>query len=452
MAIGYAVISFVVALSVLIAVHEYGHFWMARRMGVKVLRFAIGFGKPIWSKTHGADKTEYVVGMLPLGGYVKMLDEREGAVAKEEMHRAFNRQKVWPRIAIVSAGPIANFLFAIIVYWAIFMVGMPGIKSIVDTVKPTSLADAAKLMHGDEIIAVGDNTTPTLESVRLALVEIAMNKAVSDITVVRNGEKRTLTLDLSSADMKMIENGLLNDIGITMQQPALPAIIGRVEQGGVAEHAGLLVDDEIVTMDGRAVSDWIAWAEYIRAHAGKEVEVVVRRKGVEQIVKLTPAAVQLNNTTIGRIGAAPRPLEEIPEYLKATQKYGVFAAFWQGIKKTWDSSLLTLRMLGKMVVGEASIENLSGPISIAQYAGQSAQIGILQFFAFLAIISISLGVLNLLPVPVLDGGHLLFYGVEVIKGSPVSENILLLGQKIGIILLVGLMILAFYNDLARVFG
>ncbi|MEK6749983.1 MAG: RIP metalloprotease RseP [Pseudomonadota bacterium] len=451
-AVIYAILSFVLALGVLIAVHEYGHFWMARRMGVKVLRFAIGFGKPLWSATRGPDQTEYVLGMLPLGGYVKMLDEREGPVAVHEAHRAFNRQGVWPRIAIVSAGPLANFLFAIVLYWGMFMVGMPGIKTIVDRVTPASVAERADLQHGDEIIAVAGDQTPTMEVLRLSLVEAALNKEVVEISVRRDGQERKLAMDLSAVPMKMIENGLLQEIGIIPLQPHLPAIVGQLEVGSVAERAGLTPGDVIVSVDGIGVGDWIAWAEYIRAHAEKSIQVVVRRDGVEKTLSITPAAVHTKQGTIGRIGAAPRPLDEFPEQLMAKQQYGVAAAFWQGIKKTADISLLTLRMLGKMVVGEASIENLSGPISIAQYAGQSAQIGILPFIAFLAIISISLGVLNLLPVPVLDGGHLLFYGIELIKGSPVSDKILLLGQKIGVVLLIGLMILAFYNDLARVFG
>lgn len=453
MGVLYSLVSFLVALGILITAHEFGHFWMARRMGVKVLRFSIGFGKPLWTTRRGADQTEYVVAALPLGGYVKMLDEREAEVAAEERHRAFNRQGVAKRIAIVCAGPLFNFLLAIGLYWLIFVVGLPGIKPIVNEVKPDSIMAQAGMRPGDVIYAVGERDTPTLETLRLALLEAMMDRADVTLTVGAPDEQmRTITADLSRVDMDKIDNAVLQYLGFKPAQPVIPPIVRRVDAGGAAERAGLAPGDRVVEVDGETVDDWITLVLYIQRHPGVEVVLSVERQGARYQINVVPAPVKAGKDMIGRIGAEPEIPSDIPEDLKAKQQYGVLAAIPAALTKTWDMSVLTLQMLWKMLVGEASLENLSGPISIAQIAGQTAKVGLLPFLSFLAIVSISLGVLNLLPIPVLDGGHLMYYLAEMIKGSPISEQAQLVGQKIGLALLLALMVLAFYNDIVRLFG
>ena len=446
-----SVLSFLVALGVLIAIHEFGHFWVARKVGVKVLKFSIGFGKPLWTKTFGEDNTEFSISAIPLGGYVKMLDEREGEVAEHELHRAFTQKSLGQRSAVVFAGPAANFIFAIIAYWVIFMLGVPGMKPIVDTVEINSPFAQAGMQQGDEILSVDGKDTPTLEAARMVIIESILDNAKVDVKVTQpaTGE-RTLTLDLSETPVDAISGNLLQYLGFNPYRPKLQPVIGRVVDGGAGQAAGLREGDEIISVDGKVMDDWVKWAEYVRSKPEQPMELVILRDGVQMTLTVTPALIETQSGEIGRVGLAPYVPENFYDELKATQQYSFIPGLVASIGKTWDMSVLTLQMLWKMLVGQASIENISGPISIAQYAGMSAQIGYISFISFMAIISVSLGVLNLLPVPLLDGGHLMYYMAEFIKGSPVSEAAQLIGQKIGIVLLGSLMFLAVINDLTRV--
>ena len=445
-----SLLAFIVAIGVLVTVHEFGHFWVARRLGVKVLRFSIGFGKPLWQRRFGADNTELVVAAIPLGGYVKMLDEREGEVPATELDRAFNRQPVRSRMAIVVAGPLFNFLFAIAVYWLMFVAGVPGLRPVVGAVTPDSYAEQAGIVSGDEILAVGATATPTWETTVLALLDASLGGHDAVALTVRNsqGVERHLLASFESSDQLLKKGGVLENFGLTPWQP--PAVIDRLVEDGAGARAGLQPGDRIVQADAVAISSWSRWVDYVRARPGQVIEVRVLRSGQEIMLELTPDSVADAGQTIGRIGAYVRlPDDDQRATMRVVVRYGPLQAVSEALGKTWDVTTLTLRTLWKMVSGGASVENLSGPISIAQYAGQSAVVGLAAFLGFLGIVSVSLGVLNLLPIPVLDGGHLLYYLLELVKGSPVSEAAQLLGQKIGIALLLALMSLAFYNDLIR---
>jgi len=453
MSIFVSVLSFIIALGLLIAIHEFGHFWVARKVGVKVLKFSIGFGKPLWRKTFGEDKTEFVLAAIPLGGYVKMLDEREAPVAEHEQDRAFNRKSLGQRFAVVFAGPLFNFLFAIIAYWVLFVVGVQGLKPIVDTVEPGSPFAMAGLQQGDQFVSVDGEDTPTLEVVRMVLIEKIIDQKHVPVKVTQGEDlERTIMLDLTQTPVDAISGNLLQYLGITPFRPKLTPVVGRVVEGGAGDIAGIQEGDHIVRVDGDAMDDWIAWANYVRERPNKDMRVNLIRDNVELEINVVPAAIETQNGVIGRVGLAPFVPEDFYKGMMAVQTYGVIESVFAAMEKTWSMSVLTLQMFGKMITGQASLENISGPISIAQYAGQSAQIGLLSFISFMAIISVSLGVLNLLPVPLLDGGHLMYYIVEFFKGKPVSEEGQILGQKIGIVLLGGLMFLAIFNDISRIFS
>jgi len=447
-----SLLSFLVAIGILVAVHEFGHFWVARRLGVKVLRFSIGFGKPLWRWQKGPDATEYVISAIPLGGYVKMLDEREGKVAVEDLPRAFNRQPVGSRIAIVAAGPLANFIFAVFAYWLVFVLGVEGLKPVVDEVQPDSPAAVAGLRHGDEIIAVDGESTPTMNSVVQALLYKAV-KGESVTLRVRDsqGFERQLALSLPPVGEEAGSPDILEKVGITPLKPVVEPVIDEVLAGSAAERAGLQPGDRVIAIDGEPIEEWSELVERVQAHPGVPMTMVVERRGERVELEVTPEMVNAGEREIGRIGAAVKPPPALPESYRAVQQYSPLPAVAEALRKTWEMSAMTVRMLGKMLTGQASLENVSGPITIAQYAGYTAAVGLVQFVGFLAIISISLGVINLFPVPVLDGGHLLYYFIELVKGSPLSEQAQMLGQRIGIALLAALMALAFYNDIVRLF-
>lgn len=448
-----SVIAFALALGILIAVHEFGHFWVARRMGVKVLRFSIGFGKPLWRWRRGADNTEYVIAALPLGGYVKMVDEREGPVAEEDLPRAFNRQPLGARAAIVAAGPVFNLAFAVFAYWLMFVVGVTGSKPVIGEVTPGSYADLAGLRAGEQIVAVDGRETPTWEMAVLGLLRGAMDREI--VTVDARdvaGEIRMRSLDLRRAPDLMEGARVLEKLGIAPLRPQVAPVIGRLESGGAAEQAGLATGDRIVAADGRSMDSWDDWAEYVRSRPDWVIEVSVDRGGQSLTLEVRPRRVDRDGEEFGYIGAAADVPEEVLSGLRAEVKYGPAEAIGASVRKTWEMSALTLQMLWKMLVGEASVKNISGPVSIAQFAGQSASVGLSTFLAFLAIVSVSLAVLNLLPIPVLDGGHLMYYLMELVKGTPVSEHAQMVGQRLGIAVLLVLMGLAFYNDLTRLFG
>ena len=448
-----SVLALIVTLGVLITVHEFGHFWVARRLGVKVTKFSIGFGKPLWRR-QSQDGVEYVIAALPLGGYVKMLDEREGEVPEADLHRAFNRQPVRSRIAIVLAGPLFNFLFAILAYACMFVVGVPGVKPLLDQPVVGSLAEAGGFRKGDLIVAIDGQPTPALSSVMLALVDRAMAEDVVRFEVQDADERmRIRTLDLRDAQVGTDDMMIFERVGLTPWQLVLPAVIGQVMPDGAAARAGLQPGDRIVWVNSEPVTDWKQWRSIIERNPGQSLTVRIEREGGEQALELIPDSRETRQgEQVGFIGAVADVPPDLAADLQVVVRYGPLDAMSAAIGKTWDMSLLTLRMLGRMLVGKASLENLSGPLTIAQFAGQAASAGLMAFLSLLALVSISLGVLNLLPVPVLDGGHLLYYLIEAIKGSPLSEALQHMGQQVGIVVLLLLMGLALFNDFNRLLG
>ncbi len=444
-----SVLAFVVAIAVLVTIHEFGHFWVARRLGVKVLRFSVGFGNPIW-RHQGRDGTEYVVAAIPLGGYVKMLDEREGPVPPEQADRAFNRQPVWKRIAIVAAGPLFNFLFAIVAYAAMYLIGVAGIKPVIGGVAPGSLAEQAGLQPGMTIEAVDGRPVRSWEEATLTLVSEALSHGRVELAVRRpDGGSELRTIDLSDSRELLGDQDLLEGMGIQPWRPRIEPVLGELVADGPAARAGLQPGDRVVAVNGRPVDTWAELVEVVRSHPGETLSFRIRRGGAERTVAVQTEVAHEDGRDIGRIGALPQVDRAQLESMRVVVSYGPFTALLRGVQKTWDMSLLTLRVLGKMVVGQASLKNISGPLTIAEYAGISALIGVSAFLGFLGILSVSLGVLNLLPVPVLDGGHLLFYAIEVVRGRPLSEEAEALGQRIGLAILGALMFLAFYNDITR---
>lgn len=443
--------AFVVALGILITVHEFGHFWVARRLGVKVLRFSVGFGKPLWSRRVGKDNLELVIGAFPLGGYVKMLDETEGEVSAADAPRAFNRQPVWKRMAIVVAGPLFNFLFAILAYWAVYMVGVDGIQPVVGKVAENSIAQQAGFNAGDTILSIDGKPVQSWDHRRLYIFQRALDRA-RVLVEVRDaqGRAKRLELDLSDLPVQEVNSSLLErGIGLIGYLPeALPAI-GAIE-AGPALRAGMEVGDRLVEVNSQPVQTWEELVAQVSSNPGKPVHIIAERGGKRLDFDVTPDAVEQDGKTIGRIGIRPM-FSEIPDEMRVRVRFGSLEALTEGAGNTWRMSVLTLEMLYRMLKLEVSTRNISGPITIAQYAGYSAKVGAGQFVLFLAVISISLGVLNLLPIPVLDGGHLMYYIIEAVKGSPLPESVLAWGQQIGVALLVGLMVLAFYNDLTRIF-
>jgi regulator of sigma E protease len=446
-------LALIVTLGVLIAFHEFGHYWVARRLGVKVLRYSIGFGKPIWMRRRGADQTEYAIAAIPLGGYVKMLDEREGEVPEAELPRAFNRQSVGKRIAIVAAGPIFNLIFAVLAYFVMYSIGIPGVKPLIGEVQKDTPAYSAGFHSGDEIMAVDGQKTPTWSAARLALLDKSLDLSSVDIEVQNKElQRRVLHLDLSGLTAEQKQSDIVHNLGIETYRPPIAPVIGRLEAGGAAERDGLKVGDRIIAVDGKPINDWNDWVDVIREHPEKTMKTELERHGVTQVLSLTPKRVKTNEEEIGRIGAAPEIPKKPPEGYLTEVQYGPVEALTVSFAKTWQMSALTVRMIGEMIIGEVSVKNLSGPITIATYAGVSANLGLTAFLSFLAVVSISLGVLNLLPIPLLDGGHLLYYFIELVRGNPLSEEMQARLQQVGIVILGMLMIIAIYNDIYRLIG
>jgi regulator of sigma E protease len=446
-------LALIVTLGVLIAFHEYGHFWTARKLGVKVLRYSIGFGKPLWIRRHGKDQTEYVIAAFPLGGYVKMLDEGEGEVAPDEQHRAFNRQSVWSRFAIVIAGPVFNFIFAILAFWIMYLIGVPGVKPIVGEIEPQAIAAVSGFRAGDEIIEIEGEETPTWGVVRLTLLDHSLDSDEVNMKVrSQNGVEHSLILPVKNISTEIKQKSLLSHVGIHPFRPKLPAVLDKLEPGGPAETAGLQTNDRVLRIGDQKVSGWGVLVDVVRAHPQQKILVEIERNGEIQVIPVNTSQQETDAGVVGKIGASVMRPEAMPKEYVAEIRYSFFTAFGVAVVKTWKMSILTLRMIGKMIVGEVSLDNLSGPITIATYAGYTASAGISSFLYFLAVISISLGVLNLLPIPLLDGGHLLNYLIEMIKGSPLSDVVQLHMQRVGIVFLAMLMSLALYNDVARLLG
>ncbi|MBQ0267729.1 sigma E protease regulator RseP [Providencia huaxiensis] len=445
----WSLVAFIIAIGVLITVHEFGHYWVARRCGVYVERFSIGFGKTLWRKVdkHG---TEFVLAMIPLGGYVKMLDERVGSVSPERRHQAFNNKTVGQRAAIISAGPIANFLLAIVVYWIVFMIGIPSVKPIIEDVKPGSIAATANFEPKMELKSIDGIETPDWNSVRLALVgKIGDRELTAQVLPNGYNEPITKTVDLTTWQLDPEKQDPILSVGIMPVSARIDPVIQKVTQGLAGERAGLQKGDRIVSVNGEVLGLWNPVTRIIRNNPGVPLKLEVQRS--QQLISLTLIPDSQNGQRGEKIGFAGVELSVLPladEY-KMVQQYGPFSAFYQASDKTWQLMKLTVNMMGKLVVGDVKLNNLSGPISIAKGAGVSAESGLVYYLMFIALISVNLGIINLFPLPVLDGGHLLFLLIEKIKGSPVSERVQDFSFRIGAMALILLMGLALFNDFSR---
>ena len=435
--------------AIVVAFHEYGHFWMARRAGVKVLRFSIGFGRPLFY-WQGKDDTEYVIATIPLGGYVRMADERDVEISEVDLPRAHNRQPVAKRIAIASAGPIANFLLAILVLWGLFLRGEVGIVPEIDKVAPNSLAEAAGLQTGQEIIAIDGRETPTVASVNFALLE-------------RLGDSGTLTLAarypgsdvVTESEMRISqwlkgekEPDLLGALGVTIRMPPVLPVVGGLTEDGAAAQAGFLERDLIISADGEAISLWMDWVTYVRARPAQAITVELEREGKRQNLSVTPAAAVSDGGRIGAVGMSVA-LPVVPDAQQRHFDRGPVEALVASVKRTGDLVVFTFKSIGRMLQGLISPSNLSGPITIAKVAASTAEAGWVAWFGFLALLSVSLGALNLLPIPVLDGGHLVFYGFEAILGKPLPDRIQMVGYQVGLALVLSIMVFALYNDMTK---
>ncbi|HET7549528.1 MAG TPA: RIP metalloprotease RseP [Usitatibacter sp.] len=445
--------SFLVTVGVLVVIHELGHYAAARMMDVKILRFSVGFGRAIRVWKRGRDQTEWAIAAVPLGGYVKMLDEREGEVRREEAHRAFNRKSVWARIFIVLAGPIANLVLAVLVYWALFIAGMPGVKPVLGAPVAQSAAAAAGLADGDLVRAIDGERVATWNDVRWLLLQDAVKRGTARIDVeAAGGALATRRVDLSGLTKEDLDRDFLAKLGLRPFRPDVPARLGRILPGSAAERAGLREGDVVLSVGAKPVRTWFDFTALVTASPAQPIAIEVRRDGRVATIHAVPDAVGEGEARIGRLGVEASPeLKKAYERLATTVRYDPLNAFGKAVQKVVDLSSFSLKMLGRMAIGQVSWRNLSGPITIADYAGQSAQLGWIAWLGFLALVSVSLGVLNLLPIPLLDGGHLVYYLAEIVKGSPVSDRAMEIGQRFGLALLVGLTVFAFYNDINRLF-
>jgi regulator of sigma E protease len=453
MSILHNIFFFIVAIGVLVTFHEFGHFWVARKVGVKVLRFSVGFGKALfsWKRTSPeGDEIEYVIAAIPLGGYVKMLDEREAPVPEAEKNRAFNNQSVSKRIAIVFAGPAFNFILAIFLYWIVFIMGTTVDRPLIGESDPGSIASSAGFEIQDEVLMVGETAIRSWNEFRLEVLDQGLDGGKLQVRVASvDGIEYLRELDLGEMHLLEKEGDIFDHIGFNQWWPDLLTEIDSVVEHSAAEMAGIRKGDIILQIDGVEVDDWKPMVEMIRKKPGQAMAFVVSRDEIEQTLIVVPQSRKTEQGEQGYIGAYQHVPDSIRELLIARVEYSAFDAVSHAVVKTWDMSILTLRVLWKMVSGHASLSNISGPITIATYAGVTASIGFVSFISFLAVISVSLGVLNLLPVPMLDGGHLVYFLIEIIKGSPVSELFELRGQQVGMVILALLMSVAIFNDIQR---
>jgi len=450
------VAAFLVAIGILVAVHEFGHYWVAKKLGFKVLRFSIGFGKPLLMRVgKGPDKTEYCLAAIPLGGYVKLLDEREGDVAPAELHRSFTRRPILERVAVLLAGPAMNLLFAIVLYAALAMIGTEVVKPVVGQVQVGSPAAAAGLARGDEILAVGDHPVRDTEELQIALIRQFSGDGEIALEVRHEGgaggERRLLLEVPTEQRHALTEPGrLLPGLGFDLSSWKASTMVQAVGPDGAGARAGLKEGDRLLGIDGERLENSSEFVATVSDSAGKNITLDIERAGVPLSLVAAVPKVMEQGKLVGRLGIT---LQEGPRTwppgLREMRRSGPLDAMTAGVSKTWDMSSLTVEMLWRIVTGQVSAKNISGPISIAEFAGISAFLGVTAFLGFLAIISVSLGVLNLMPVPLLDGGQVVYQLVEAVKGSPLSERAQYFGQQVGIALLVVLMSLAFYNDISR---
>jgi len=449
MSLLYTLLSFVLAIVVLVTVHEFGHFYIARKCGVKVLRFSIGLGKSLWSVR---DKygTEFTLSAIPLGGYVKMLDEREGEVPSEQLHQAFNQKNVYQRMAIVVAGPVANFILAILLFWILAMIGTTYLRPVIGKVQANSLAYQVGIQENTEIIAIDGIKVSNWSDISHALInKIGTSDVLTIMTKsLKQADEQQYTIRLNNWLHGSYEPDLLYELGIVPWKPKLPVVFDAIEKNSPAQAAGLQIGDEIISVDGIQVDDWTDFIELIRPLAKREVVFEVKRSGQIFTQNVILGERILDDVQVSYLGARIK-LVEFPQEMLKHVSYNPVSALGQGIKQTFALSVLTLKGLYKMLTGALSVKNLSGPITIATLAGDTISAGIGSFLYLIAYLSISLGILNLLPIPVLDGGHLVFYIIEAVKGNSLSENFIGIATKIGMFLIISLIFLALFNDVNR---
>ena len=436
------------ALAVLISFHEFGHFYVARKCGVKVIRFSIGFGSKLY-KCKDKKGTEFVLSALPLGGYVKMVDEREGSVSPEDLPYAFTQKNVWQRMAIVIAGPAANFLLAIFIYWVLFLNGVTGIVPVVGSLVPGSIAEIAGIRPGHQIVAVDGKQTPTIQKLHTQLINRIGESGKINFTVKFSDslENYNYSGNLNNWMSGSSELNPLKSIGIILFSPKVPPVVDAVTPKSPAEKSELQQGDLLLSADGYFLTEWSEWVEYVQLRPSENINLQVRRENSILNIRITPElTTSIEGKNIGRVGMSVR-VPDWPKNMIKNYSYGPFEALNESMHKTWDISVMILGSIKKMFIGDISLKHLSGPITIGKVAGQSAEYGISSYLGFLALLSISLGIMNLLPVPVLDGGHLMYFIIEAIKGSPLSDKIQLFGFKLGVFLVVGLMSIALYNDI-----
>jgi regulator of sigma E protease len=444
--------AFLVAISILVAVHEFGHYWVAKKLGFKVLRFSIGFGKPLLTRVgKDADRTEYCLAAIPLGGYVKLLDEREGDVAPEDLHRSFTRRPISHRVAVLLAGPAMNLFFAALLYAILAMVGTETVKPVVGQVRLDSPAATAGLQRGDQIVRVGQRNVASTEELQIALIRQFTDDGLIPLRVRRDGSERALTLRVTDDRRALTEPGkLLPGLGFDLATWNAATSINSVPADSAGARAGLQAGDRLLAVDGRPIANVSEFVAMVSGAANRDISIEVERNGERLRIVAAVPRVTVEGRAIGRLGISLKEGPAVwPPGLLETHRLGPIDALASGVSKTWEMSALTVQMLWRMLTGQVSPKNISGVVSIAEFAGISASLGVTAYMAFLAIISVSLGVLNLMPVPLLDGGQVVYQAVEAIKGSPISERTQLFGQQVGIALLVVLMSLAFYNDISR---
>lgn len=435
--------------AIVVTVHEYGHFLVARLNGVKVLRFSIGFGRSLvtW---RGRAGTEYVIAALPLGGYVRMADEREGDVDEADLPLAFNRQPVWSRMAIAAAGPLANFLLAVVVLWALFLRGEAGLVPLIGAVEPESLADMAGLESGHEIVSIDGRVTPTVSAVNFALLERLGDSGQISVAIKRPGSdvSRESSVAIFQWLKDQEEPNLLETFGVSIQLPLVIPRVGGLSEDGAAIEAGFQVNDLIISADGQDMTLWMDWVQHVRARPDMPTSVTVERAGVRQNLVVTPAPIGAAGEIVGAVGMSVA-LPEIPEAQQRRFERGPLEALWAALERTGDLVGFTFTSISRMLQGLISPANLSGPLTIAQVAASTAEAGWVAWFGFVALLSVSLGALNLLPIPVLDGGHLVFYVIEALIGRPLPERVQLVGYQMGLVMVLSIMVFALYNDISK---